>query len=96
MPGDLRVIAIQGAVPGEIALYHAPNGGTLIIGDALINFEPYGFTFLPKKYCQNQKEMRRSVSRLLKSPAERLIFAHGTPIISRATERLRRLLDANP
>jgi hypothetical protein len=93
IPGDLRVITIEGAAAGEIALYHASNGGTLIVGDALINFEPYGFTFLPKKYCQNEKEMRRSLSRLLAFPAERLIFAHGTPIIAGATERLRQLLD---
>jgi glyoxylase-like metal-dependent hydrolase (beta-lactamase superfamily II) len=95
MPGDLRVIAIQGAVPGEIVLYYATNGGTLVVGDALINFAPYGFTFLPEKYCQNARKMRRSLSQLLKFPAERLIFAHGTPIISGATERIRRLLDGN-
>jgi glyoxylase-like metal-dependent hydrolase (beta-lactamase superfamily II) len=93
--GDLRAIAIEGAVPGEIALYHAPNGGTLVVGDALINFEPYGFTFLPRKYCQNEKEMRRSLSQLLKFPAERLIFAHGTPIVAGATERLKQLLDGD-
>jgi glyoxylase-like metal-dependent hydrolase (beta-lactamase superfamily II) len=38
----LRVIGIEGAAPGEIALYYAGNGGTLIVGDALVNFEPYG------------------------------------------------------
>ena len=42
----IEVIEIAGAVPGEIAL-HAPESSTLIVGDALINFEPYGFTFLP-------------------------------------------------
>ena len=56
----LTAIDIEGAAEGEIALYYAPDGGTFIIGDALINFEPYGFTFLPAKYCSNQKQMRRS------------------------------------
>src|SRR2546427_2296 len=29
--GELEVIEVEGAVAGEIALYHAPNGGTLIV-----------------------------------------------------------------
>jgi len=92
---ELEVIDIEGAVAGEIVLYHASNGGTLIVGDALINFEPYGFTFLPRKYCLNEKQMRSSLGQLLSRPAERLLFAHGTPILSGATARLRRLLDAD-
>jgi glyoxylase-like metal-dependent hydrolase (beta-lactamase superfamily II) len=93
--GELEVIGIGGAVAGEIALYHASNGGTLIVGDALINFEPYGFTFLPRKYCLNEKQMRRSLQQLLTRPAERMLFAHGVPILSDATARLRRLLDGD-
>lgn len=92
---EVRVIGIDGAVIGEIALYHAPNGGTLILGDALINFEPYGFDFLPEKYCSDQKQMRRSLRKLLAHHAERMLFAHGTPITSRAGERLARLLDVD-
>jgi glyoxylase-like metal-dependent hydrolase (beta-lactamase superfamily II) len=91
----LTAIALDGAAPGEIALYHSPNGGTLIVGDALINFEPYGFTFLPGKYCSDEKEMRRSLLKLVDREAERIFFAHGLPITSNATARLRRLLDVN-
>jgi glyoxylase-like metal-dependent hydrolase (beta-lactamase superfamily II) len=89
---ELRVITIDGAPPGEIALYHSGSGGMLIVGDALINFEPYGLAPLPKKYCQNEKRMRRSLLRLLDFPAERLLFAHGTPIVAGAGSRLRELL----
>lgn len=91
--GGLEVIEIEGAVAGEIALYHSLNSGTLIVGDALINFEPYGFTFLPGKYCLDQKRMRRSLKRLLSLPFERLLFAHGEPIVSGASRRLRQLLE---
>lgn len=91
---ELRAIGIEGAGEGEIALHYAPDGGTFIIGDALINFEPYGFTFLPAKYCSNQKQMRRSLRKLLAYKAERMLFAHGTPILSRASERLRGLLES--
>jgi glyoxylase-like metal-dependent hydrolase (beta-lactamase superfamily II) len=88
----LEVIAIDGAAPGEIALHYIPDGGALIIGDALINFNPYGFTFLPAKYCSNQKEMRRSLRKLINCKSERLLFAHGLPILSQASARLQELL----
>jgi glyoxylase-like metal-dependent hydrolase (beta-lactamase superfamily II) len=88
----LRVIGIEGAAAGEMILHYASNSGTLIVGDALINLEPYGFTFLPRKYCSNEKEMRRSLQKLLDYEAERILFAHGTPILSGASDRLRGLL----
>ena len=94
MYDDLTVIGIEGAAEGEIALHYAPDGGTFIVGDALINFEPYGFTFLPGKYCSNQKQMRRSLRKLLAYKAELMFFAHGTPILSRASERLEGLLES--
>ena len=88
----LTVIGIEGAADGEIALHYAPDGGTFIVGDALINFEPYGFTFLPAKYCSNQKQMWQSLRKLLDFKAERIFFAHGTPILSRASDQLKSLL----
>ena len=88
----LRAIDIEGAADGEIVLHYAPDGGTFMVGDALINFEPYGFTFLPAKYCSNEKEMRRSLQKLLDYKAERILFGHGTPILSGASDRLRELL----
>ena len=92
---ELRVIGIEGAGLGEIALYYAAGKGTLIVGDALINFEPYGFTFLPAKYCSNEKEMRRSLRKLLSYKADRILFAHGSPILFGASDRLQRLLDGD-
>src|SRR5260370_3995446 len=94
--GELEIIEIEGAVAGEVAIYHASNGGTLIVGDALINFEPYGFSFLPRKYCLNEKQMWSSLCELLARPAERMLFAHGVPLPSAATPRFRRLLNADP
>ena len=89
---NLGVLEIPGAVTGEITLYQSSHG-TLIIGDALINLEAYGFTFLPAKYCLDQKQMRRSLRKLTSLPVEQILFAHGTPIVTRASERLRALLE---
>jgi glyoxylase-like metal-dependent hydrolase (beta-lactamase superfamily II) len=93
--GEFEVIAIEGAAAGEIVLFHPRDGGTLIVGDALINFEPYGFTSLPRKYCANEKEMRRSLQKVLACKAERLVFAHGTPILIGASARLQQLLEVD-
>lgn len=90
--GPLRVIRIEGAADGEFALYHPDDGGTLIIGDALINFDPHGFTLLPRKYCSNQKQMIRSLHKFLDLDFARIFFAHGNPIMIRARERLESLL----
>ena len=92
----LEVIQIDGAVAGELALYHSPDDGTLIVGDALINFEPHGFTFLPRKYCADEKQMRRSLRKLLGRKVERIFFSHGMPILADATARLQQLLDVDP
>lgn len=93
-PG-LTVVAIDGAPAGEIALHYNADGGTMVIGDALINFEPKGFALLPAKYCRDFKLMRRSLPRLLDYTFERMFFAHGTPILSGARARLEQLLAAN-
>ena len=88
----LTAVPIDGAQSGEIAVYCETDGGTLIVGDALIHCEPYGFALLPAKYCSNQKLMRRSLPKLLNYPFTRMFFAHGTPILSRARQRLEQLL----
>lgn len=90
-PG-LTVIAIEGAPAGEIALHYAADGGTMVLGDALINFEPHGFALLPAKYCRNFKLMRRALPKLLDYAFERMLFAHGTPILSGARGKLEHLL----
>ena len=92
---ELTALAIDGAPLGEIALHYDANGGTVVVGDALINFEPYGFALLPAKYCRDFKLMRRSLPRLLDYTFERMLFAHGTPILSGAHARLERLLAAS-
>ena len=90
----LTAVSIEGAAIGEIAVHCDRAMGTIVVGDALINFEPYGFTFLPAKYCSNFKLMRTSLLRLLDYSFDRMLFAHGMPILSGAREHLETLLKA--
>lgn len=90
---DFTVVPIPGAAPGEVALLHPDDGGTLIVGDALIHMQGTGFTFLPAKYCTNQRLMRRSLRALLDLEFVRILFAHGLPIVNRAHDRLAPLLE---
>jgi hypothetical protein len=94
-PG-LRAVVVDGAPAGEVALHYEADGGTLVVGDALINFEPYGFGLLPAKYCRDFKLMRRSLLTLLDYAFERILFAHGTPILSAARAKLEQLLASHP
>jgi glyoxylase-like metal-dependent hydrolase (beta-lactamase superfamily II) len=89
---QLRVIAIDGAAPAEIAVY---CNDTLILGDALINFEPYGFALLPPKYCSDPRQMRASLRQLVKLKPQRILFAHGNPIVNKASMRLTELVNAD-
>ncbi len=88
----IRAISLEGAVAGEIALYLEEDGGSLICGDALIHFGADGFAILPAKYCTDQKQLRRSLRQLLDLRFERLLFAHGEPIVHAARARLEELL----
>jgi hypothetical protein len=90
----LTGIAIEGGPAGEMAVHDDNDAGTLVLGDSLINFEPHGFGLLPAKYCQDQKLMRRSLRKLLEYSFERMLFAHGTPILAGGRARLEQLLNA--
>ncbi|HEV3409108.1 MAG TPA: hypothetical protein VG095_02355 [Chthoniobacterales bacterium] len=94
LTSDLAAIFIEGAGPGEIALHSRRSGGTLVVGDALINFGSHGFDYLPAKYATDPKLLRKSLRKLLSFSFERIFFAHGTPIVSRARERLIALLES--
>lgn len=91
--GRLQIVELRGAAPGEIALHDPDDSGTLVIGDALINFGSNGFSLLPAKYCENPKLLRKSLRKLLLLKFERMFFAHGTPILSSARSCLAELLD---
>ncbi len=87
----LAAIPLPGAAAGETAFLSAE--GYLFLGDAVINLEGDGLALLPKKYCRSEAENRASLRKLLDYDFSIVSFAHGTPLRSRAKERLRALLD---
>lgn len=94
--GGVEAISIRGAADGEIALHRRDaHGGTLVVGDAVINAGSYGFTLLPPKYCTNPKQLPKSLAKLLHYEFERILFAHGTPILKHGRARLAELLDGH-
>ena len=44
------------------------------------------------RFTLAKKRMRNSLRQLLARPVERIVFAHGTPILSGASARLQELL----
>jgi glyoxylase-like metal-dependent hydrolase (beta-lactamase superfamily II) len=90
---DCQIIPLTGAGPGEIAIYQA-GSGVLSIGDALINLPGLGFCPLPQKYCEDSKEMRKSLGKLASIRVRAITFAHGLPIVSDADERLLQVINS--
>lgn len=87
---EIGVIPLPGAGENELALTFAPLR-LAIVGDAVINLDDHGFIPLPAKYCAAPKQARRSLRQLLDYAPEMLAFAHGSPIVAGATQRLQSL-----
>jgi glyoxylase-like metal-dependent hydrolase (beta-lactamase superfamily II) len=74
--GGVRVIALPGAGPGEVAYLF---GRVLCLGDAV-------------KYCNDPAKLRDSLRKLLSLEFDILTFAHGAPILHDARQRLSKLI----
>lgn len=88
-PGEMEVIALPGAGPGEIALV---GNGVACVGDALIHLPPEGLRLLPDKYCASPEQLRHSLRKLLSCDFQVMTFAHGAPLVGEARKKLEQLL----
>ena len=87
-------ISIPGATPGETAFYS--RTGVMMLGDAIINTSTQtGLEFLPDKYCDDAKQNRASLRRLLDFDFHILTVAHGAPVTTRAKDKLAALLNSS-
>ena len=89
VPGKMRVVSLQSAGPGEIALV---GDGVICLGDAIINLASHGFSLLPARYCVNPQLLPNDLRKLLSYDFRILTFAHGDPLVEHARERLQQLL----
>ena len=87
--GNLKVLEIPGAAPGEVALLHP--GGSLHFGDAVVNLESTGLAPLPEKYCTDSILLRESLRSLPLEGVEVVTFAHGPALNQGGGGRLRAL-----
>ncbi|HEY5707656.1 MAG TPA: hypothetical protein VIS96_19010 [Terrimicrobiaceae bacterium] len=79
----LKAIGLPGGGSGETA-YLASE--VLVIGDALTNLD--GLQILPDRYCQDRRLLLASLRVLRSLNFDIVCFAHGLPIIGRASERV--------
>jgi len=84
--GGLRVVHAPGHTPGHIALY-APERDTLFAGDAFGNWFGLGLPFAP--FTHDMDEAKRSIRRLAALEFDVALPGHGSPVLSRASEKLR-------
>ena len=82
---------LDGGAGGELALRWEQQS-LVICGDAIVNLPGRGLELLPEKYCQNQTQLKQSLRALVANPFERLLMAHGRPILEAASQRVGQLL----
>ncbi len=90
LPG-WETFSLIGGAPGETA-WILPARSLVIFGDAVVNLPTRGLELLPDKYCTDPAQLRTQLRLLLARDFARALFAHGTPLVTDATARLRALL----
>jgi glyoxylase-like metal-dependent hydrolase (beta-lactamase superfamily II) len=89
LPGGPRVLHVPGGGAGESALI---VGDTVLLGDALLHPKGQALALLPAQYCEDAKQLARSLRQLLDVDFQTLTFAHGEPIVGQARAQLAALL----
>lgn len=89
--GPLKVVAVPGKSPGEVALYW-PQRQILIAGDAVIGNPPGSCSLLPERVMDDPPRLRHNVSELLSLDFDTLLVGDGEPILSGARSKLRELV----
>ena len=84
---------VPGGAEGETAFLF--ESGVLVLGDAVLNLDSEkGLQLLPDKYCEDPRQLRQSLRKLLDLDFHTLTFAHGLPVTTKAREKLAALLGA--
>lgn len=109
LPGDLTAVHLPGTFRGETALYHAAEGGSYVLGDALINIDleryglpgtlmgvvgwPQGLGTMPRLLMLDEETALASYERLYRHDFSRLLMSHGDPVRQDGPHALRAALE---
>lgn len=86
-----RLEWLDGAAGGEL-VFRWDAESLVICGDAVVNLPGRGLELLPTKYCRSQAELKQSLRKLVAVPFERLLMAHGRPLMQLASQQVAKLL----
>ncbi len=89
--GPLRVIAVPGKSPGELA-FHWPERRLLIVGDAVIGNPPGRLSLLREAVLDDPAALRQSVKALMALDFDSLLLGDGQSILQGAKAQLAALV----
>jgi len=93
LPGG--VVAFATARDDEVVLWD-PASRSLIVGDVMLGRGPRGIEFCPDSWLPDgigASDLARSLLPLLDLKVERILPGHGEPVVQRAHQRLKSLLE---
>ncbi|HVC08436.1 MAG TPA: MBL fold metallo-hydrolase [Elusimicrobiota bacterium] len=91
-----QIVHLPGKTEGEIAIHIDGDGGTLLVGDALIGDPMGALRFLPREKIRDQDLLEKSLQKLRALSFERLLAGDGEPILAGAKAAVLKFLDALP
>jgi len=93
--GPLMTVGVPGKSPGELAFYW-PERKILIVGDAVIGNPSGSLGLLRASVIEDPTCLRESVRKLLDLDFDTLLVGDGQPILQRAKDQLRNLVNTFP
>ncbi len=101
LPGDIRVLSIDGLEAGEVAL-HLARERTLVIADALIGGDDGRLSVAPISWASKseagldayRRQFRGSVGRLAGLPIDTVLVSHGRPVMTAGAAAIARAIGA--
>jgi hypothetical protein len=92
LPAGVGAFVPEGDDEGQVA-FHFPDPQTLVVGEFLVGSE-HGLKLNPSPALRDAGAFRRSMRKLLDLPIERVLVAHGEPVLRDGRRAVAKALDA--